>query len=87
MSTITPRDLGTVITNAGIRKAIYATYVIALVLAGAIQIGFATLGGEQPAWVLVTVAVLGYLGVPVGGLALANAVNPLPAAIEEYDFE
>ena len=79
MSNFTP-SLGSVISNPAVRKAIYSVYVIALVVVGALQVAFATLEGPAPQWLTITLAVLAYLGVPVGGLALANTSN-VPAAI------
>jgi len=73
MSTNTTPNLGVVITNAAARKAIYGTYVAALVAVGATQVGFAAVQAGQPAWLVATVAVIGYLGIPIGGLALVNA--------------
>ena len=75
MSTTTTPALGVVITNATVRKIIYGSYVIAIVLAGAIQVGFATIQAPQPAWLTAALGVLTYLGLPVGGLALANTSN------------
>lgn len=78
MSNITP-NLGSVIPSATVRKIIYSAYVILLVVAGALQVAFAApeLGG-QPTWLSIALNVLAYLGVPIGGLAIANAV---PSAI------
>lgn len=67
----TSSDLGRVVTSATTRRAIYGTYVVLLVIAGAVTIAFATLGG-LPQWVGVMNAVLGYLGIPVAGLAAVN---------------
>lgn len=75
MSNPTP-NLASVIQSAAIRKAIYAIYVVALVITGALQVAFAQPGlGGQPVWLTVALSVLAYLGVPIGGLALANAGN------------
>ena len=74
MSNLTP-NLGSVINNATVRKAIYGVYVIALVGVGALQVAFATIDGPTPQWLTISLAVLAYLGVPVGGLALANTSN------------
>ncbi len=66
-------NLGSVITSATVRKIIYGLYVVAGVFFGAASVGFAaTSGGIIPEWVTVGLAVLGYLSIPVGGLALAN---------------
>ncbi|RFA14547.1 hypothetical protein B7R21_06270 [Subtercola boreus] len=79
MTTTNPGNLGTIVTNALARKTIYGTYVIALVLAGGAQVAFATPGlGGQPLWLTVTLNVLAYCGVPIGGLALANTSNVAP---------
>jgi hypothetical protein len=76
----TPNDLSRVVTNATARKAIYGVYVLALIAVGATSVGFAAIGGELPEPIVVTNAVLGYLGIPVGALALANTVSDRDAA-------
>lgn len=73
MSTTTPPNLGIVVTNARARKIIYAAYIVLLVIAGAIQVAFAAIQAGQPVWLVAALAVLAYLGIPVGGLALANS--------------
>lgn len=73
MSTNTPPNLGVVITSPHARKVIYATYIILLVVAGATQVGYSAIELAQPQWLIATLAVLAYLGIPVGGLALVNA--------------
>lgn len=75
-----PNDLGKVITNSRARKMIYGTYIVALVGAGGTQVAYAALEQGQPSWLIATVAVLGYLGIPVGGLALANTPSGDPGA-------
>jgi len=65
-------NLGVVITNARARRVIYGAYVIALVVAGAAQAWFAALQLAQPSALVGALAVLAYLGIPIGGLALAN---------------
>jgi hypothetical protein len=51
--------------------------VIAIVLAGAAQVAYASVEsfGGQPDWLTATLSVLAYLGAPVGGLALANTTT------------
>lgn len=73
MSIPTSDTLGSIIGSARVRKAIYAAYVVAIVVIGAIQVGFAAVSAGQPEWLTVALAVTAYLGVPVGGLAVANA--------------
>ena len=71
-NTPTTNDLGVIITSAKARKAIYGSYVIALVGAGATQVAYAALDTSSPSWLVASIAVLAYLGIPVGGLAAAN---------------
>lgn len=65
-------NLGVVITHPTARRIIYGAYVIALVAAGGLQVWFAALQLAQPSALVGALAVLAYLGIPVGGLALAN---------------
>jgi hypothetical protein len=76
----TGENLGAVITDPMVRRMIYSAYVVLLIVAGAAQAGFAALHQTTPGWLAVVLAVLGYLGVPVGGLAVANTKNKAPAA-------
>ena len=73
-------NLGAVITDPMVRRMIYGVYVVLLIVAGAAQAGFAALHQMTPGWLAVALAVLGYLGVPVGGLAVANTKSKAPAA-------
>lgn len=72
MSTPTPNDLGHVITSDRARRIIYSTYVIGIVLLGAVQVAYAGMLGGNPAWLDIANAVALYLGAPVGALAVAN---------------
>ena len=65
-------SLGAVVTNLAVRRFIYSTYVLALLVVGATQVALTSLGRPNPDWLVATLAVLGYLGVPVAGLAVAN---------------
>lgn len=79
-------NLGSVITSTGARKIIYGLYVLAGVFFGAASVGFATIaGGVIPEWVSVGLAVLGYLAIPVGGLALANTGTPVQNGVDTED--
>lgn len=64
--------LGVIVKNAKARAAIYGTYVVALIAAGAAQVGFAALAIDQPDFLVASLAILAYLGIPVGTLAAAN---------------
>ena len=72
MTAPNPNDLNKVITNAKARRAIYAVYVIGILILGAFQVGFAAGDVSQPAWLNIALAVAVYLGVPVGTLAAVN---------------
>lgn len=74
MSDTNTPNLGSVITNPAARKLIYGIYVVAIVIIGAIQVAYAAVPawGGQPDWLAAALAVTAYLGIPVGGLALAN---------------
>ena len=75
-------NIGSVITSAVARKIIYGLYVVAGVFFGASSVGFAAFGtGIIPEWVTVGLAVLGYLSIPVGGLALANTGTKVEDAV------
>ena len=66
------QSLGAIISNLALRRFIYSAYVLALLVVGATQVAVTSLGLTNPDWLVATLAVLGYLGVPVAGLAVAN---------------
>lgn len=74
MSTSVPNasQLGVIVKNAKVRAGIYSAYVVAIIAAGATQVAFASLELGQPDFLVASLAVLAYLGVPVGTLAVAN---------------
>jgi len=74
------QSLGAIISNLAVRRFIYSTYVIALLVVGATQVALTSLGMTNPHWLVATLAVLGYLGVPVAGLAVANTSKKGAAA-------
>lgn len=74
-----------VITNTRARQIIYGVFVLALVVVGAIQVGYGALEAPVPAAVTVALEVLTYLGIPVGALALANA--PTVGEVGERDYD
>jgi xanthine/uracil permease len=81
MSNTSP-NLGNVITSAAIRKYVYGIYSVAALIVGGAAAYF--LGIAQPIPELVTgaQAVIAYLAIPVGALALANTST---ATATEYD--
>lgn len=62
-------NLGSIITNPTARKLIYGLYAVAGLVLGGIQAWY---GDNSPEWLGQYLAVYGYLGIPVGGLAIAN---------------
>jgi hypothetical protein len=68
----TPTNLGNVISNGTARKVIYGAYTVAAVVVGGIGAYFLGTGHPIPEAVVGAQAVIAYLGIPVGGLALAN---------------
>lgn len=54
------------------RKFVYAAYAALGIAFGAVQVGFATGGLDQPGWLGVSFAVFGYLGTALGLVAAAN---------------
>jgi hypothetical protein len=65
-------QLGVIVKNAKARAYIYGGYVVAIIVAGAAQVGYASLELAQPDFLTASLAILTYLGVPVGTLAVAN---------------
>jgi hypothetical protein len=72
-------SLGAIISNLSVRRFIYSAYVLALLVVGASQVALTSLGITNPDWLVATLAVLGYLGVPVAGLAVANTSKKVTA--------
>ncbi|MDI6024455.1 hypothetical protein QBL02_12985 [Leucobacter sp. UT-8R-CII-1-4] len=80
MSAPTPNDLGNVITSDFARRLIYSAYVIAVLLIGAAQVAYAGAEAGAPQWLIIAQQVALYLGVPIGGLAVANTKHGKYAA-------
>lgn len=74
-------NLGSIISNDFARKVIYATYAVAVIVAGGLQVWFSSVDGVIPGWLDGALNVLAYLGVPIGGLALANTSNHGPVIV------
>lgn len=68
-------NLGVVVTNATARKIIYGVYVVAVLIAASVQVYVSATQAVQPEWLTGALAVLAFLGAPIGGLAAANASN------------
>jgi hypothetical protein len=54
------------------RKALYTVYAVLGVAIGAVQVGYTSSGAEQPTWLIVTLAVFGFLGTALGVTAASN---------------
>lgn len=72
MSTPSTPDIGTVITNATARRAIYAAFILVAFIAACTQVAFAAAGIPNPVWLTVTLAVIAFATTPILGLAVAN---------------
>ena len=64
--------LGNIITNPVARKVIYSVYAIAALAVGGIIAYFFSIGVQLPVEIVGAQAVIAYLAIPVGALALAN---------------
>lgn len=73
IASIPQADLGVLIPKAKNRRYVYMAYMgLSLVITN-IGVGFAALGEQFPAWLIVSFAVLGNLAVPMSTIAIANA--------------
>lgn len=74
MSNPTPStpNLGNVVENPTARKVIYGAYAVSAVVVGGIAAYFLGIQTPIPEQVIGAQAVIAYLAIPVGGLALAN---------------
>lgn len=67
------------------RRKLYKVYVITGVVIGSTQVGVSTAAGfdagidATPKWLMVALAIYGYLSIPVGALAVSNT----NASVEE----
>lgn len=65
-------NLGKVVTNPTARKIVYGIYAVGAVVVGGTAAYFLGIGWEIPAPVVGAQAVVAYLGIPVGALAVLN---------------
>lgn len=82
-------NLGTIITSGLVRKVIYGVYAGAAVVVGGFAAYFLGTGHNLPEVITGAQAVVAYLAIPVGGLALANTSSapvapPAPAHTPEH---
>lgn len=78
----------TQVLPAQARKYVYAFYAALGIAFGALQVGFASAGVDQPVWLAVAFAVFGYLGTALGLVAASNTVDPESdeALVEHEEF-
>lgn len=72
MTHIDPPNLGTIVPSGLARKIIYGTYTVGAIVVGGAAVYFSATGQGLPEVVVGAQAVIAYLSIPVGGLALAN---------------
>lgn len=66
-------DLGVIIPSVKGRRIAYAVYAgLSLVITNA-AVAFSAIGATNPAWLTISLAVIGNLAAPFGALAIANA--------------
>lgn len=65
-------NVGTVIKNPTARKVVYGVYAVGAVVVGGIAAYFLGVQIPIPEQVVGAQAVIAYLAIPIGGLALAN---------------
>ncbi|MFM7008786.1 MAG: peptidoglycan DD-metalloendopeptidase family protein [Betaproteobacteria bacterium] len=68
-------NIGVIIPTAKGRKIAYAAYSGVSLIATNAAVGFAAVGADFPAWLVVSLAVIGNLATPFAALAIANASN------------
>ena len=55
-----------------VRKYVYLVYAVLGVVLGGFQVGFLSASTEQPTWIVVALAVYGFVGTALGLTAAAN---------------
>lgn len=65
-------NIGNVISNPTARRVVYGAYAVAAVIVGGTAAYFLGVQTPIPEPVIGAQAVIAYLGIPIGGLALAN---------------
>lgn len=79
MTHTAPPNLGNIIPSGTARKVVYGAYVVVAVVVGGVSAYFLGIGQSLPEIVTGAQAVVAYLGIPVGGLALANTPPGAPS--------
>lgn len=61
-----------VLLPAKVRQIIYVAYGLLALTASATQVGYNSVNVDNPSWLVVATAVIGFLAVPVGAIAALN---------------
>lgn len=64
------------ILSPAVRRTIYVALAVAGLALGATQVGFASIGAEQPTWLIAALSVYAYLA---GGSGILATLNTRPA--------
>jgi hypothetical protein len=80
VDTIVPENIPTGDTNLGViipsvkgRKVAYAVYAGLSLVVTNVAVAFSSIGAHNPAWLTISLAVIGNLAAPFGAIAIANA--------------
>jgi multisubunit Na+/H+ antiporter MnhG subunit len=68
-------SLGVIIPSATGRKIAYAVYAGLSLLITNVAVAFSAIGATNPAWLTISLAVVGNLAAPFGAIAIANATS------------
>lgn len=60
------------------RHAVYGVRALLGLIIGCVLVGYTAVGETLPVWLVITLAVLAYLGIPVDGVARANVSPDAP---------
>ena len=68
-------DLGVIIPSVKGRKIAYAVYAGLSLLITNVAVAFSAIGATNPAWLTISLAVVGNLAAPFGAIAIATATS------------
>ena len=73
VSQVETEALGVIIPSAAGRRLAYAIYAGLSLLVTNVAVAFSAIGANNPAWLTISLAVVGNLAAPFGAIAIANA--------------
>jgi hypothetical protein len=68
-------SLGVIIPSVKGRKIAYAIYAGASIIITNTAVAFSAIGAQSPAWLTISLAVIGNLAAPFAAIAISNATN------------